>query len=157
MLDGGLVKWIREGRKVSYQLPTIKPVTYKAKQTGTLATASLADVAPAKPSSKTVLLDVRSEEEYLGNPRYPRSGHIPGAKWWAFTIKQTEQLRQSLAALGVTDQQQPVTVYCHSGHRAAHAWFTLRELGFKHVRVYDGSIKEYEQHKDLPLTLGRQP
>jgi len=167
MLNGGLVKWIREGRKVSYQAPPIKPVTYRAKLTGSSATANLTNVEQANRNGKTLLLDVRSEEEYLGNPRFPRSGHIPGAKWWEwdqavnfdgdFTIKKAEQLKTSLAKLGLTDQQQSVIVYCHSGHRASHAWFTLRELGFKNVRVYDGSMKEYEQHKDLPLKMGRQP
>ncbi len=167
MLNGGLVKWIREGRKISYQIPAMKPVTYKPKRTGSSATASLTDVEQEKPNSKTMLLDVRSEEEYLGNPRYPRSGHIPGAKWWEwdqavnfdgnFTLKKAGQLKRSLATLGLTDQKQPVIVYCHSGHRAAHAWFTLRELGFKNVRVYDGSMKEYELHKELPLTMGNEP
>lgn len=167
MLNGGLVKWIREGRKISYQEPAIKSVPYKPKLTGSSATASLIDVEPAKRNGKSVLLDVRSEEEYLGDPRYPRSGHIPGAKWWEwdqavnfdgdFTIKKAEQLKKELAKVGLTDQQQPVTVYCRSGHRAAHAYFTLRGLGFKNVRVYDGSMNEYEKHNDMPLKMGRQP
>lgn len=82
MLDGGLVKWIREGRPISAEAPKLYPTTYHAKAQTNAATATIKDVAPASRDPKTVLIDVRSDEEYLGNPKYPRSGHIPGAKWW---------------------------------------------------------------------------
>ena len=167
LLDGGLVKWIREGRSVSAHPPVIKPTVYKADKSDRAATAGLQDVAPDSRNKSTLLLDVRTDEEYMGNPRYPRSGHIPGAKWWqwdqaldidnGFSIRQSDDLLKELTGVGLSDKKQPVVVYCRSGHRAAHTYFTLKHLGFENVRLYDGSMKEYEQHKALPLTKGKNP
>ncbi len=167
LLDGGLVKWIREGRPVAFDEPAVKPVTYIAKTQHQKSTATLKDVAPASRDKNTVLIDVRTDEEYLGDPKIPRSGHIPGAKWWqwdqaidiekGFAMRDSNEIMSELSELGLKDKGQPVVVYCQSGHRAAQSYFTLKQLGFKNVRVYDGSMKEYGQHKDLPLTLGKQP
>ncbi len=168
LLDGGLVKWIIEGRPVTNQ--PVKPQatsSYKVQPTGRAALASLKDVAPASRNKKVMLLDVRSEDEYRGDPRYPRSGHIPGAQWWewdqavefnnGFVQHDAATLRASLAKLGLTDIHQPVITYCHSSHRASQAYYTLKRLGFTQVKIYGGSILEYEQHKELPLTLGMTP
>ena len=167
LLNGGLVKWIREGRKISYQIPALQAKTYTAKKTGAEATATLNNVSPKTQDKNTLLLDVRSPEEYIGNPRYPRTGHIPGAKHWqwdqaldidaGFTLHDNSYLKQELAKAGLTDPKQAVIVYCRSGHRAAHTYFTLRQLGFENVKLYDGSMKEYERQKGLPLKLGKEP
>lgn len=167
LLDGGLVSWIREGRPVSHQPPDIVATQYLPLATGQQSTATLTDVAPGKRNNKTLLIDVRSREEYIGDPRYPRSGHIPGARLWewdqaldvdaGFTLRHHETLKQQLADVGLRDSNQPVVVYCRSGHRASHAYYTLRQLGFKNVRLYDASMKEYEKHRELPLNRGPQP
>jgi thiosulfate/3-mercaptopyruvate sulfurtransferase len=166
LLDGGLVKWIREGRKISFQAPSFKAKIYTPVKTSSHASATLSDVTAAK-DKKTLLLDVRTPEEYQGNPKYPRTGHIPGAIHWewdqalnldkGFTLQDKGYLKQQLDKAGITDKNQPVIVYCRSGHRAGHTYFTLRQLGFENVKLYDGSIKEYEQNKALPLKLGKQP
>jgi len=167
LVDGGLVKWIREGRPVAFESPKFKSTTYTAKATNQNATATLNDVDPASRAKKTILIDVRTDEEYLGNPKVPRSGHIPGAKWWqwdqgidvekGFTLRNEKDINSELATLGLKDKDQPVVVYCRSGHRATQSYFTLKQLGFKNVRVYDGSMKEYEQRKNLPLKMGKEP
>lgn len=167
LLDGGLVKWIREGRKVSYRSPALKPATYSPLKAGKSATATLDEVSPQSRNNKVLLLDVRTPEEYTGNPKYPRSGHIPGALFWqwdqalnidkGFTIKKNGLLEKELGKVGLTDKQQPVIVYCRSGHRASHTYFTLRQLGFENVKLYDASMKEYERQKGLPVKKGKEP
>ena len=72
-----------------------------------------------------------------------------------YTLK--NKLEEMLSAIGLKDKNQPVIVYCRSGHRAAHSYFILQKLGFKNVRLYDGSMKEYEQRKDQPLVKGKLP
>ena len=114
-----------------------------------------------------VIIDVRTPEEYVGHPRYPRSGHIPGAQLWpwdqavdfdqGFVIDRQNKLKQELGQLGLKDPEQPVVLYCRSGHRASHSYFTLRQLGFKNVKIYDGSMKEYEKIKSEPLIKGKRP
>lgn len=167
ILNGGLVKWIRERREVSAKAHLRKPTQYLPAKTDTSVSASLVEVKQASAERKSVLLDVRSEEEYLGDKEYKRSGHIPGAVSWpwdtalntdeGFTLQSPAALKETLAKAGVSDLQQPIITYCQSGHRAAHAYLTLRELGFAHVKVYDGSMQEYARQIDLPLVLGKQP
>jgi len=167
LLNGGLVKWIREGRKISFQTPIPKTVKYVAKEISTARTATLKDVAPESRNKDTILLDVRSPEEYRGHPKQPRSGHIPGALFWqwdqaldtenGFVLYDSSTLKKEMNKIGLTDMNQPVIVYCRSGHRASHTYFTLRQLGFKNVKLYDGSMKEYEKTKNQPLTRGMQP
>lgn len=171
MLDGGLVKWIREGRKIEFNTkPKLRKAVqyqYSADNTSATATATLADIKAQNKSKSAILLDVRSKEEYVGHPKYPRSGHIPQARWWewenavdfaqGFTQKQQDTLLQSLAKAGIKDKNQEIITYCRSGRRAAQTYFTLRNLGFTNVKLYDGSMKEYEQIKNLPLQKGLQP
>jgi len=167
LLNGGQVKWIREGRKISFQIPTTKTVKYKAKEISRSRTAILREVAPQSRNKDTFLLDVRTPDEYRGHPKQPRSGHIPGARFWqwdqaldienGFVLYDTATLKKEMQQIGLSDPEQPVIVYCRSGHRASHTYFTLRQLGFKNVKLYDGSMKEYEQAKTQPLTKGMQP
>lgn len=169
LLNGGLVKWVLAGKKVVAEAPEIKPVKYRVTDIKLARDNSVAieNILSSHFGDKNVLLDVRSKDEYTGHPRHPRSGHIPNAKWWewqhavnfddAFKIQQPAVLRQQLSALGITQSDTPITLYCQSAHRASHSYFTLRQLGFTQVRIYDGSMSEYSQHKSAPLTKGLTP
>ena len=162
VLRGGLVSWVLAGNKVDNIPVKPKPAVYKAGEGGRDNEATLSLV---RGNEKAVLLDVRSEEEYLGHPRYPRSGHIPGARWWpwennvdferGFVPKPRSNLEQALATVGVKDRDQPLVVYCRSGHRASQSYLTLRDLGYTNVRLYDGSMAEYSQQRDLPVQKGK--
>ncbi len=167
LLDGGLVKWILEGRPVTNQPAIAHATTYQISKPARLFLANLKEVAAISRKKEVVLLDVRSEDEYRGDPRIPRSGHIPGAKWWewdqavdfdhGFVQRDAATLRESLSQLGLTDLKQPIITYCHSSHRASQAYYTLKRLGYTNVKIYGGSILEYEQNKDLPLQRGVAP
>jgi thiosulfate/3-mercaptopyruvate sulfurtransferase len=169
VLDGGLVQWILDGRKVVATPVNPKPVTYNPKAGGARQNeASLEAVKSAGKDAATVLLDVRTKEEYQGESRSKRrTGHIPGAKWWpwdgavafdnGFRLKSADQLQQSLAGAGVANKDQPIITYCQTGHRASQAYLTLRSLGYENVRVFDGSMAEYVRDRLAPLKLGPQP
>ena len=168
VLEGGLVDWILSGRKVEATLVEPKKVTYvPAGGDGRDNEIDLAAVRAASAGGKTAILDVRSREEYIGNPRMPRSGHVPGARLWSwdgsvdfeqgFKRKPVPELMASLADAGVTDKSQPVITYCRSGHRASQSYLTLRALGFEDVRLYDGSMLEYEKIKAAPVKTGPRP
>ncbi len=168
LLNGGLVKWILSGKKVTAKYPQTKATTYiTSNKTGKNNTATLEQILKSTFNDKNILLDVRSKEEYAGHPRYPRSGHIPNAKWWewsqsvnfenAFSMKNSKILKKQLKQIGLTKLSTPVTLYCQSAHRASQSYFTLRELGFKNVKVYDGSMSEYSKVKSAPLKKGLTP
>lgn len=168
LLNGGLVKWILSGKKVTAKVKAqAKPVQYDSNKNSINNVATLNDILNTSFNEKNILLDVRSKEEYAGHPRYPRSGHIPKAKWWewqqsvnfenAFTMQKSKTLTQHLSSLGVKDKDSPITLYCRSAHRASQSYFTLRNLGFKNVKIYDGSMAEYGTIKSAPLNKGMNP
>ncbi len=168
VLEGGLVDWILSGRKVDAIPVESKKVTYvPAGGDGRDNEIDQTALRAASAGGKTAILDVRSREEYIGNPRMPRSGHIPGARLWSWDgsvdfeqgFKRTPvpELMASLADAGVTDKSQPVITYCRSGHRASQSYLTLRGLGFEDVRLYDGSMLEYEKIKAAPVKTGPSP
>lgn len=162
LLNGGLVKWILEGRKVDNIPVEPKPVKYITHTKPDNSPLATLDDIP----DSTTILDVRSQEEYAGHPKQKRSGHIPGARWWSwdssvdfakgFQQKPVTNLLDSLKKLGVTDKKQELVVYCRSGHRASQSYFTLRNLGFSNVRLYDASMAEYQQ-SNKPLIKGMKP
>ncbi|MDT8405119.1 sulfurtransferase [Sulfuriflexus sp.] len=164
VLRGGLVQWVLAGHKVDNQAVKSTPVQYQSAGEGVDNEADLAAVKAASEKGTATLLDVRSQEEYVGHPKYPRSGHIPGAKWapWednvdfenGFVPKAAEQLLNKLSAIGVKDKDAPLIVYCRSGHRASQSYLTLRDLGFETVRLYDASMAEYSRQPALPLVKG---
>lgn len=165
VLDGGLVQWILDGRKVVGTSVKRAPTTYQAAAGGRANEAVLADVRTAA-AGQTLLLDVRTEEEYIGEPKQPRTGHIPGARFWpwdlavdfdrGFARRDEAALKKSLGQVGA-DPNVPVIAYCRSGHRAAHTYLTLRNLGYDNVKVYANSMNEYAAARDVPLKQGKAP
>ena len=168
LVDGGLVKWILSGKKVTAKTQKIKPVQYSANtKSGRNNISTIDDILKSSFNDKNILLDVRSKDEYVGHPRYPRTGHIPNAKWleWseavnfedAFKLKNKTILKKQIKNIGITKLDTPITLYCQSAHRASQSYFTLRQLGFKNVKIYDGSMSEYSKIKSAPLVKGLTP
>jgi thiosulfate/3-mercaptopyruvate sulfurtransferase len=167
VLDGGLVKWVLEGRKVVNTRRQLKPVTYTAGSGGRQNVASMEDVDRASKEGKTALIDARSLEEYVGDLKKRQGGHVAGAQWfeWSravdipggFVRRPEEKLRAELNNIGAGDKNAPVIAYCRSGHRAAHTYLTLRSLGYENVRLYAHSMKEYGQYRKKDLKRGSRP
>lgn len=162
VLEGGLVDWIQSGRKIESKPNEPQRVTYTPKGAeGRANEVDLAAVKAASSEGSAAILDVRTPEEYNCDPRNKRSGHIPGAKLWSwdqavqfdngFKPAPVPELMASLEAAGVTDKSKPVITYCRSGHRASQSYLALRALGFEDVRLYDGSMLEYERDMSAPL------
>lgn len=164
VINGGIVSWILEKRPVNNVLVKPLPVRYLASGGGRANEADLGMVL--KRGAGVQLLDVRTEQEYRGHPRFKRTGHIPGARWlsWdtslslarGFRMKTVAKLGRLFEHAGIS-RDKPVIVYCRSGHRAAQTYLTLRSLGFRDVRLYDASMAEYSRRPQMPLKLGVQP
>ena len=168
ILNGGLVKWILAGKKVTASTKNITAVKYiPVNKLGKNNVVTANEIINANFNNQNILLDVRSKDEYVGHPRYPRTGHIPNAKWWewlravnfenAFQIQDKTTIKNELKTLGITKTDTAITLYCQSAHRASHSYFTLRNLGFSNVKIYDGSMSEYSKIKSAPLKKGTNP
>ena len=74
-----------------------------------------------------IILDVRTQEEY-------DEGHIPGA----IVISHEEITEKAEDVL--TDKEQLILVYCHSGRRSKIAAEALVELGYTNIKEFGGII-----------------
>jgi thiosulfate/3-mercaptopyruvate sulfurtransferase len=168
VMNGGRAKWIEEGRELTREVPEIRATRYTAKEPDASIRAFRSDVEAVLGSSDTVLVDVRSPQEYRGEVLhmigYPqegaqRAGHVPGAKsipWGTAanadgTFKSPEELNEIYGGKGVTADK-PVIAYCRIGERSAHTWFVLTQLlGYPNVRNYDGSWTEWGSLVRAPI------
>ena len=170
VLDGGRVKWEKDGRALTTAVPTFKAGNFVANAADKNLRAGLTrDVLPvAKKERNATLIDIRSADEYSGKIFAPagfqelavRAGHIPGAinVPWGLnvnsdgTFKTVAELKKLYADKGVTGADQIIT-YCRIGERSSLTWFVLSEiLGFSRVKNYDGSWTEYGNSVGAPIS-----
>lgn len=170
VMDGGRLKWEKEGRPLTREVPSYRAQPYQAPERNDAPHRVFRDDVLAFVRQKGQLVDVRSPEEYTGErlhmPAYPnegalRGGHIPGAKNvpWARaihpedgTFKTADELRQIYRAEQGLAPEREVIAYCRIGERSSHTWFALKYLlGFPSVRNYDGSWTEWGNLVNVPI------
>lgn len=149
MLDGGLAKWRAESRALAKEVPQARSgsLTPRPRPQIVASTDVVKELSKAaKTQGGPVLLDVRSAQQY----RDP--GHIPGAAnvYWTETetakdnpaLRPEADLRKLYESIGLKPET-PVVTYCGSGVQATQTYFALRYLGYKDVKMYDGSFSEW--------------
>jgi thiosulfate/3-mercaptopyruvate sulfurtransferase len=158
LLDGGVRKWMKEGRKTSGKPTPIKNTKYSASpDSSVFATAD--DVLKGMNNAKAAIVDVRGTDEYIGTNVMgnKRTGHVPGAVHMEFyssnmtqngTFKSLKDLQALYDAKGVTKDKEVIS-YCQAGVRAANTHFVLQYLlGYPNVKNYVGSWGEWSSRLD---------
>ena len=162
VLDGGLAKWLAEGRPVDDRPPQPRERHFTARFDHSLVRAKdqmLANVA----SRREQVLDARSAGRFHATEPevWPgrRRGHIPGSLNLPFldlvdpatkTMLPADQIRTKLRAAGV-DPGGPIVTSCGSGITAAVLALALHLVGQRDVSVYDGSWAEWGLPGDTPV------
>jgi len=168
VLDGGRVKWEKDGRALTTAVPSFPAGNFVATKADKALRATLInDVLPvAKKRVKADLVDIRGADEYNGKifaaPGFQelsvRAGHIPGAvnvPWGANvnadgTFKTVAELKKLYADKGI-DGKQNIITYCRIGERSSLTWFVLSEILGYNVKNYDGSWTEYGNSVGVPI------
>jgi thiosulfate/3-mercaptopyruvate sulfurtransferase len=170
IMDGGRVKWLKENRATSRDVPSYPKAQYSAAERNDPPIRAYRDDVFAHLKKQGQLVDVRSPEEYAGTrlhmPDYPnegalRGGHIPGAKSvpWAKainpddgTFKTAAELKKLYCEDNKLSPDGDTIAYCRIGERSSHTWFALKYLlGFTNVRNYDGSWTEWGNLVNVPI------
>lgn len=164
VLDGGLPKWVAEGR----ELEDLPPVIRDRHMTVRVQNHLVRDVTQVSQAAKlgdTVIIDARAADRFRGDAPEPRAGlragHIPGSRNVPFgtllnenqTLKSPEDLRAIFTAAGV-DLAKPAITSCGSGVTAAVLSLALERIGKRDHALYDGSWTEWGAFQTLPIATG---
>ncbi|MEO8530456.1 MAG: sulfurtransferase [Deltaproteobacteria bacterium] len=162
VLDGGMKKWLTEGREVTSDVSSPSNSTFSVRPA--LALSATWQQVQARLEAGEMVLDARSAGRFDGSVAEPRpglkSGHMPGAKNLPFgellnadgTMKSAADLRHVFAARGWTPGVQ-VTTSCGSGVTAAIISLALAVLG-EETTLYDGSWAEWGGLPGVEIATG---
>ena len=164
VLDGGLPKWIAEGREIE-DLPPMVRDRHMTVQRRAHLVRDVTQVSAASKLRDHEIIDARGPGRFRGEEPEPReglrSGHIPGSKNVHYatllnpdgTMKDEDGLRAAFEAAGV-DLSKPAITTCGSGVTAAILSLALERLGKSDHSLYDGSWTEWGQVPTLPVETG---
>lgn len=163
ILEGGMPKWLAEGRPVEEGLPKVRqPRSFTARLDHS-AVVDADDVARALETGSTQVVDARPGDRFRGEAPEPRagvrSGHMPGSLNLPFpaivengTFKSPEAIASAFKEAGV-DLDRPMLTSCGSGVSAAILSTALETIGKPARAIYDGSWAEWGS-SDRPIQTG---
>ena len=156
ILDGHIKGWQARRKQVTMAATMAKKESFVPKVKPNYL-ATIADVKNAINSEKSILIDVRSAEEYKGTDDSElRKGHIPGAINLEFNavigtrdeLKSKEELKSLVESAGISADKE-IILYCASSVRAWIVFLALNSvLNYPNVKVYDGAFYEWEADKN---------
>ena len=164
VLDGGLPKWIAEGREVE----DLAPVIRDRHMTVRFQNQMVRDVTQVSSASKlgtSQIVDARAAARFSGEEPEPREGlrlgHIPNSRNVPFTdllnddktMKTPDQTRAIFESAGV-DLKKPIITTCGSGVTAAVLGLALERIGHDMWALYDGSWTEWGMFPTVPVATG---
>ena len=161
ILDGGLAKWVAEGRPCESRYPAVEHGRFDAAPIA----GEVVDKAAIQAGVGVPLVDARGKARFEGTEPDPRphvaAGHIPGARNLPYavlyredgTFKSREEIRGAFEAAGV-DPAKPFVASCGSGVTANSLIFGAHLLGNDSVRLYDGSWSDWGCDPETPKELG---
>jgi len=165
VLDGGLKKWLREGRPTHSGKVTAKPGKFKANFDSSYLRSQQQMVGNLDTHAEQVL-DARPRPRFEGTVAEPRAGlrggHIPGSRSVPYAglfdaetgaMKPLEELRRIFGDAGI-ELTKPIVTTCGSGVSALVLTLALYRLGVRGSALYDGSWSEWGLPDGPPVATG---
>jgi thiosulfate/3-mercaptopyruvate sulfurtransferase len=160
LLDGGWVKWTKDGRATPSATTAVAPAQFTAAPNPRWV-ATAADVLEATRNPAVKIVDARTAAEIEGRDLrgIKRGGAVPNSipVYWEDaldpalkTFKPAAELKKLYQNRGIQPQDD-VIAYCQVGMRASHDLFVMYLLGYTQLRNYYGAWEEWGNRDDLPI------
>ncbi|MFC4168006.1 sulfurtransferase [Teichococcus aestuarii] len=161
VLDGGLPKWLAEGRATATGAPATAQKQDFWADFIARRLAGIGDVKRIVADRSALILDARAKGRFDGTAPEPRpglpSGHMPGAASVPITellapdmtMLPPERLRARFAEAGV-DGSKALVTSCGTGVTACVLALGLVQAGLPEPAVYDGSWTEWASRPETP-------
>ena len=167
VLDGGITRWVSEGRPVESRVPSVTPAVFAAVPHPDMLVDAAA-VERLRNAPRSLVIDVRMPERYEGRrePIDPVAGHVPGARNRPYpaNVRSAEdprflpaaELRAAFEELGAGGADR-VACYCGSGVNACQTVFALELAGFRNALLYEGSWSDWCSVGSRAVATGPEP
>lgn len=158
ILNGGIAAWQENDYPTADEPETVSETGNFSVEVQPARFCDYETIVAASSDTSKVIFDVRSEGEYTGEvERAEKNGHIPNAvnlEWSAVLesdgipyFKPAGEIREMYSAAGLTPEKE-IIPHCQTNNRGAHAYFTLRLMGYDSVRPYEASWAEYGNREE---------
>jgi len=167
VLDGGMARWVAEGRPVESRVPSYTPASFEpVPRPGLVADAEAIERLRKQPGA--LVIDVRMPERYEGlrEPIDPVAGHVPGARNRPYPTNvrsaadprflPAAELESAFEQLGARSGE-PVACYCGSGVNACQTVFALELAGLRDALLYEGSWSDWCSVPTRAVATGTKP
>ncbi len=164
VLDGGFPKWIKEKRSVSDEQSPQSPGEYKGKVNESVLVSKKYVLGRI---GKSILVDARTPDLFFGIATESwalKPGHIEDAvnlpAPWVFTqdglLRSQSELESMATGVIGNNKSKEIISYCGVGPYAMVWSYILTELlGYKDVKIYDGSMQEWVMDPVGPIAIYR--
>jgi thiosulfate/3-mercaptopyruvate sulfurtransferase len=163
VLNGGMSRWLKEGRPLSKDAPAVTPAIYTAKPDWSKYADAAYIMAKLKDPG-VALVDHRDQRQWSGqvaSRQVRRAGRIPGGVLvdpelliastdGVKVFKDVPEIAKIYTDAGATKDKEVIS-YCRTGMRASVGYLALRLLDYPKIRMYDGSMIEWGNRPELPI------
>ena len=161
ILDGGLQKWLAEGRPTESGVPGKRDASFAVDENR----SEIVTKQSLLSGNHDPVLDARSAARFEGSEPDPRpavaAGHIPGSRNVPYaalyrddgTFRSADELRRLFGEAGL-DPTKSFIASCGSGVTANSLIFAAHLLGNDRARLYDGSWSEWGADPATPKAMG---
>jgi thiosulfate/3-mercaptopyruvate sulfurtransferase len=159
VLDGGLDRWRREGRRIESGARAYPPARFEVRERRPVFVGR-DEVLQATRTGDRLLMHALAPAVFRGEVApYGRPGRIPGSvNVFAAELLGGEdrvflspaELRARFTAAGALGER-PTITYCGGGISATTNAFALLMLGRDDVQIYDASMSEWGPDASLPM------
>ncbi len=164
LLDGGMARWMAEGRPTESPPPAWAPTTFVAAPHPEHVVDAAA-VERLRTDPAALVIDVRMSERYEGarEPIDPVAGHVPGARNRPYPtnvraaddprFRPADELRAAFDRLGA-GRAERIACYCGSGVNACQTVLALALAGYPGALLYEGSWSDWCSVPSRPVATG---